>query len=404
MKRVFAVGIIICLFLTACNVEKQDYSTVIANSPVSDALIPMSPTPVATDNDKDNTATDNSVVNNDTVSDTGSESGQSAGDDETDLLSLDNNDPSASVDPDVPADASGTDNNNNEQQEDDPAGGDNQQTDDTSSTDNNSNSSDGQSSGEDGSESKTVTTKSGSTIVYINDSHSEDIKKAKLIPDTDEEFARLAPSTTMTFKELVGDNGIYEYPEGFPVPGTYRITVDLYHQLVMAFTTDENGDYTIPVRYMLCSSGANSTQSPTGTFKMRNYRVRFALFNNTDSYAQYWSLITGRIYFHSILYSAKDASKYTESYKRLGTNVSHGCIRLTVPDARWIWFNCAPDTVVEIRSGSKKDKDLAEIRDRMILASYPDERIKLKPGKIPMTDTWTIEDVPHDVGFENGSQ
>ncbi|MCR5768853.1 MAG: L,D-transpeptidase family protein [Lachnospiraceae bacterium] len=225
----------------------------------------------------------------------------------------------------------------------------------------------------------------------------------KLVVDFDN-FAELAPTTTMDFEELVGDNGIYKLPEGFPEPGTYRIVVDLYHQLVMAFTKDENGDYTVPVRFMLCSSGANATQSPTGTFKMRNYRVRFALFNNTTSYAQYWSLITGRIYFHSILYSAKDASKYTESYKRLGTNVSHGCIRLTVPDARWIWFNCAPETVVEIRRGSKSEKLLGKIRDKMTLASYPSSRLKLKAGKIPMTDNWTIEDVPHDVGFENGSQ
>lgn len=220
------------------------------------------------------------------------------------------------------------------------------------------------------------------------------------------EFSELAPSTRMSFEELVGDNGLYNYPEGFPVPDTYKIIVDLYYQVVMVYKKDQNGDYTIPVRYMLCSSGAPSSQSPTGTFEMKSYRVRYSLFNNTDVYGQYWSLITGRIYFHSILYSKKDASTYTESsYNNLGKNVSHGCIRLTVPDARWIWYNAAPGTTVVIRSGSSKDSETAVIRDQLKLAKLPNERPDSITGdNVPYTDNWTIENVPHDVEFIQGSQ
>ncbi|MCR5685340.1 MAG: L,D-transpeptidase [Lachnospiraceae bacterium] len=244
----------------------------------------------------------------------------------------------------------------------------------------------------------------------VKESEKEGIgKKDKKDKDSskvtkEKSFKELAPSVSMSFEELVGDNGIYGYPEAFPEAGTYRIVVDLYHQVVMAYTKDEESKYTVPVRYMLCSSGANSSQSPTGTFKMKSYRVRYALFNNTTSYAQYWSLITGRIYFHSILYTAKDPATYTESYKKLGTNVSHGCIRLTVPDARWIWYNCAPETEVEIRKGSKKDEETAAIREKLVLAGYPSERLRLKSGKAPWTDNWQIDDVPQEVEFVQGSQ
>lgn len=218
-------------------------------------------------------------------------------------------------------------------------------------------------------------------------------------------FEDLAPTVNMSFEELVGNTGVYGFPEGFPVPETYRITVDLYWHVVMVYRQDENGKYTLPVRYMICSSGADSSRTPTGTFKMKSYRVRNSIFNNTTSYAQYWSLITGRIYFHSILYTSLNASDYTvSSWNALGKNVSHGCIRLTVPDARWIWYNCAPGTVVEIRSGSSKDTETAAIREKLKLAKAPDTRVKLKEGQIPWTDNWTIEDVPHDVGFVNGSQ
>ncbi len=223
----------------------------------------------------------------------------------------------------------------------------------------------------------------------------------------EKEWDDLVPTSHMTFDELVGDNGIYEYPEAFPLPDTYKIIVDLKYQVVMVYAKDDNGEYTIPVRYMLCSSGADKSQSPVGTFEMKNYRVRFSRFVNTDSFGQYWSLITGRIYFHSVLYSSKDASDYSaSSWNNLGKNVSHGCIRLTVPDARFIYYNVAPGTVVEIRKGSSKDTETKEIRDRLIerKAEVPSKRLKLKAGKIPNTDNWQIDEVPHIVDFVQGHQ
>ena len=223
----------------------------------------------------------------------------------------------------------------------------------------------------------------------------------------EKEWDDLVPTSHMTFEELVGDNGIYEYPEAFPLPDTYKIIVDLKYQVVMVYAKDDKGKYTIPVRYMLCSSGADKSQSPVGTFEMKNYRVRFSRFVNTDSFGQYWSLITGRIYFHSVLYSSKDASDYsTSTWNNLGKNVSHGCIRLTVPDARFIYYNMAPGTVVEIRKGSSKDTETKEIRDRLIegKAEVPSKRLKLKAGKIPNTDNWQIDEVPHIVDFVQGHQ
>lgn len=217
-------------------------------------------------------------------------------------------------------------------------------------------------------------------------------------------FEDLAPTVNMTFEELVGDNGVYGLPEGFAQVGTYKLIVDLYHKVVLAYAMDDNGKYTIPVRYMLCSVGASDTPTPTGTFKMESFRLRYEIFANTNSYAQYWSIISGRIYFHSILYSSLNASDYTGSWNNLGKAVSHGCVRLTVPDARWIWYNVAPGSTVVIRKGSADDKATAEIRSKLKLASMPSKRVKLKKGEVPYTDNWFIEDVPHEVEFVQGSQ
>ena len=227
------------------------------------------------------------------------------------------------------------------------------------------------------------------------------------IKNKEKQWDDLAPTTHMSFEELIGDNGVYEYPEAFPTPDTYKIVVDLKYQVVMVFARDEKGKYTVPVRYMLCSSGADKTQSPVGTFEMKDYRVRFSRFKNTDNFGQYWSLITGRIYFHSVLYTSKNASDYVSStWNNLGKNVSHGCIRLSVPDARFIYYNMAPGTVVEIRKGSSSDKETKKIREKLLegKAEVPSKRLKLVAGEIPYTDNWSADEVPHEVPFVNGHQ
>ena len=212
-------------------------------------------------------------------------------------------------------------------------------------------------------------------------------------------FDDLAPTTHMTFEELVGDSGERGYPEAMPVPDTYKIIVDLYWKVVMVYTRDSNGEYTVPVRYMLCSPGASKSPTRTGTFQMKGTRVRFARFKGLTVSAQYWSLIVSATYFHSILYNSNNAKDYTSSYNNLGSAVSHGCIRLTVPDARWIYYNAAPGTVVTIRSGSKNDEETKAIREQLVLAKMPSTRPTLNPGEIPWTDNWEIEDVPQDYPY-----
>ena len=122
-------------------------------------------------------------------------------------------------------------------------------------------------------------------------------------------------------------------------------------------------------------------------------------------WAPEFHVIDGRMYFHSILYSKRDAATYTGSFNNLGRRASHGCIRLTVPDARWIWYNAAPGTTVIVRDGSSKDETTAAIKKMLTLDKMPDERpASLTGTDIPYTDNWSIDEVPHDVDFIQGSQ
>lgn len=154
-----------------------------------------------------------------------------------------------------------------------------------------------------------------------------------------------APASVASFKEQVGDNGDYGEVTAWPPPDTYKLIVDYHNQCVYALSKDEYGEFKVLERVMMCTTGGNGHWTPEGTYSMGNSRVRFGFFVDYDCYAQYWSQMMGGFYFHSILYSARDADHLSKSsYNNLGKPVSHGCIRLLVPDARWIYENCAPGT------------------------------------------------------------
>jgi Uncharacterized protein conserved in bacteria len=216
----------------------------------------------------------------------------------------------------------------------------------------------------------------------------------------------------MSFEELVGslddfiesnpeDESRYRFPKGYPAPDTYRIIVDIYWQVVMVYKKDENGEYTIPVRYMLCSTGNGAKYSETrlGTFKMQKTKIRFGLFQVSKERAQYWSLIFSKTYFHSVLYDKRDLNTVQEgAYKALGSKASHGCIRLTVPDARWIFYNICYGTECEIRKGSKDDAETRAIREQLHLAEWKDN-VFLSVATTPYTDNWTIDDIEIDPDY-----
>lgn len=159
----------------------------------------------------------------------------------------------------------------------------------------------------------------------------------------------------MTYEELVGDNGDYDPPADPPPAGTYSIEIDLTNRVLSVL--DESG---APVRQMLCTTGRWDTPTPRGEFTMGTQRERFGYFEKFDCYAQYWSQIDGDIFIHSVLYREKDADTLIRSsYRNLGKSSSHGCVRLTVPDARWIYENVAPGSSVRI---VKKERDKALVK------------------------------------------
>ena len=126
----------------------------------------------------------------------------------------------------------------------------------------------------------------------------------------------------------------------------YVLKVSVSDQRVYAYAPDRNGDYTDLVRTMKCSTGRKGSPTPTGTFTDTAPGARWHFFKKFNCWAQYAYYIEGDIMFHSVLYNQKEGRVTQSSVNHLGSRASHGCVRLSVEDAKWIWNNCPANTTV----------------------------------------------------------
>lgn len=148
-------------------------------------------------------------------------------------------------------------------------------------------------------------------------------------------------------------------PEPTPVP--YAITVDVNNQITYVYGLDENGEYTVPVKQMICSTGTEATPSDLGDFVLEGRRARWCYFPAYGSHAQYWTKINEYIAFHSVTYSEVDYDALNvKSYNRLGRRASHGCVRLLVSDAQWVYENIREGVVVTITEDLPYDEELTK--------------------------------------------
>ncbi|WP_333590214.1 L,D-transpeptidase [Ligilactobacillus acidipiscis] len=102
---------------------------------------------------------------------------------------------------------------------------------------------------------------------------------------------------------------------------------------------------------MYASTGAGGEQAtPKGTWYIQPEKGDFFYNGQSGEGAKYWVSFKGHgVYlFHSVPTDQKGKfiKKETEELGRKAN--SHGCVRLSVPDARWMYHNLQTDTKVVI--------------------------------------------------------
>lgn len=134
--------------------------------------------------------------------------------------------------------------------------------------------------------------------------------------------------------------------------GSYWLQVNKGTNVVTVFRSDGT-----PERAFVCSTGS---ATPLGTFSTPN-KYRWHELDG-PSWGQYCTRIHGGVLFHSVWYyqNGNYASQSYREYNKLGTTASHGCVRLTVADSKWIYDNCPLGTTVKIIAGSSANDPLGK--------------------------------------------
>lgn len=91
-----------------------------------------------------------------------------------------------------------------------------------------------------------------------------------------------------------------------------------------------------------CSPGAPSTPTVGGVFKVQS---KGYYFDSGSSRCYWYTQFYGNYLFHSVLYN-----KYTGALAdgRLGMHLSHGCVRLEIGNAKWIYDTVPSGTTVVV--------------------------------------------------------
>lgn len=130
---------------------------------------------------------------------------------------------------------------------------------------------------------------------------------------------------------------------------SYVIKVNKQRCTVTVYAKDGDNGYIIPVKAFVCSPGQST---PIGTFRTPvKYRWHELM---GPCWGQWCTRIVGGVLFHSVFYNSYNNSDSlsVNAYNKLGTICSHGCVRLTAGDAKWIYDNCELNTKVIIYNSS----------------------------------------------------
>ncbi len=122
----------------------------------------------------------------------------------------------------------------------------------------------------------------------------------------------------------------------------YFVYLNLEEQKTYVYKGSTN-DWDL-VKEFYCSTGLPGKETPKGIFAVTN-RGEWFFSDEFGQGGKYWVQFMGDYLFHSIPFDETQSVILDDT---LGTPASHGCIRLDVEDAKWLYDNIANDTKIII--------------------------------------------------------
>ena len=117
----------------------------------------------------------------------------------------------------------------------------------------------------------------------------------------------------------------------FSSSSNFKINVDLTNQMVIVYYKGN------VLKEMICSGGTPGSPTPLGNFTTTQ-KIYYSWLPKYSVGAYYFVRFYGSYLFHSVPFDSS-GNMIIEEYEKLGTPASHGCIRLAVEDAKWIYEN-----------------------------------------------------------------
>ncbi len=166
--------------------------------------------------------------------------------------------------------------------------------------------------------------------------------------------------------------GVCLYQTSANAASGYEIRINKQANCVTIYKADASGELK-PVKALICSTGY---ATKLGTYSLGE-KLRWHVLDG-PCYGQYCTRIYGGVLFHSVWYTGQNnpGTLSVSSYNKLGTTASHGCVRLTVAGAKWIYDNVPSGTKVVIYSSAD-----------------PGPLGKPKAIKLPYTYAWDPTDI-----------
>ncbi|MEX6644308.1 L,D-transpeptidase [Clostridium perfringens] len=161
--------------------------------------------------------------------------------------------------------------------------------------------------------------------------HLEDYSQKNI----DKATARTAP--VMEYYKKLNEDTINQFD--ITSNTNYLVFVNIAEQKTYVYEGSKN-DWTLDKTFT-CSTGIEGKETPVGVFTVQN-RAPWFFSPKYGQGGKYYVQFMGNYLFHSIPF---DSDRTTVSDPTLGVPSSHGCIRLSVEDSKWLYDN--------VQNGSK---------------------------------------------------
>lgn len=151
----------------------------------------------------------------------------------------------------------------------------------------------------------------------------------------DKATARTAP--VMEYYKKLNEDTINQFD--ITSNTNYLVFVNIAEQKTYVYEGSKN-DWTLDKTFT-CSTGIEGKETPVGIFTVQT-RAPWFFSPKYGQGGKYYVQFMGNYLFHSIPFNS---DKTTISDPTLGVPASHGCIRLSVEDSKWLYDN--------VQNGSK---------------------------------------------------